>query len=121
MNRSVLAGLTAVVILMAVFTILWALGLSFISNIFGGLGCVAGGALAGICAQRFQDERFKQIMNLAARNTFVFLMIFLPVSSLELIGVEEITLQIAAGLIIVPWISSLVIFYLSLFYYYYRR
>ena len=121
MNRSLLGILSALVIVMAVLPILYALGLSSLGGVFGGLGAVVGGVLAGTYVQRFQDERFRQIMNLAARNTFVFLEIIIPLSSLVLIRVEEITLQIAAGLIVVPWISSLVVFYLSLFYYYYRR
>ena len=120
MNRSVLAILSYVVIVSAVLAILYALDLSSMGSIFGGIGGGAGGVLVATYMRRFQDERFKQIMNLAARNAFVFLLIILPLSSLVLIRVEEMTLQIAAGLIFVPWISSLVIMYLSLFYYYRR-
>jgi uncharacterized membrane protein len=68
--------------------------------------------------RRFHDERFTQIMILAARNAFVFYIFTLPMSSMVLLVVEEITLQIAAGLVLVPWILSLIIWYLSLFYYY---
>jgi len=120
MNRSILAALSAVVTVMVVLAILYALDLSSMGSVFSGIGGVAGGVLGATYMRRFQDERFRQIMNLAARNAFVFLMIILPLSSIVLIRVEEITLQIAAGLIFVPWISSLVIMYLSLFYYYRR-
>ncbi|RDE15748.1 MAG: hypothetical protein C4K49_05825 [Candidatus Thorarchaeota archaeon] len=120
MNRSLLAILSAVVIVVAVLAILWILGLSSMSDIFGGLGGAVGGVLGVTYMRRFQDERFRLIMSLAARNAFVFLLIILPLSSLVLIRVEEVTLQIAAGLIFVPWISSLVILYVSLFYYYRR-
>ncbi len=120
MNRSIMAALSAVIMVMIVFVIFWALDLSSMSSIFGAIGGMVGGGLGATYLRRFQDERFTQIMNLAARNAFVFLVIILPLSSIVLIRVEEITLQITAGLIFVPWISSLVILYLSLFYYYRR-
>jgi uncharacterized membrane protein len=84
----------------------------------GSIGGMVGGVLGATYLNRFQDERFSQLMNLAARNAFVFLVIILPLNSIVLIRVEEITLQITAGLIFVPWILSLVILYVSLFYYY---
>jgi len=118
MNRSLMAALSAVAIVMIVFVIMWALDLSSMSSIFGAIGGMVGGVLGATYLRRFQDERFTQIMNLAARNSFVFLVIILPLSSIVLIRVEEITLQITAGLIFVPWISALVILWLSLFYYY---
>jgi uncharacterized membrane protein len=118
MNRSMLTALSAVIIVMIVFAVMWILDLSSMSSIFGAMGGMVGGVLGATYLRRFQDERFSQIMNLAARNAFVFLVIILPMSSVVLIRVEEITLQITAGLIFVPWISSLVILYLSLFYYY---
>ena len=118
MNRSLMAALSAVVMVMIVFVILWALDLSSMSSIFGAIGGMVGGVLGATYLRRFQDERFIQIMTLAARNAFLFLVIILPLSSIVLIRVEEITLQITAGLIFVPWISSLVILWLSLFYYY---
>jgi uncharacterized membrane protein len=118
MNRSIKAALSAVVIVMIVFVIVWILGLTSLSSYTGAIGGMVGGVLGVTYMRRFQDERFTQIMNLAARNAFVFLVIVLPLSSIVLIRVEEITLQITAGLIFVPWISSLVILYLSLFYYY---
>jgi uncharacterized membrane protein len=118
MNRSIMAALSAVIMVMIVFVIFWALDLSSMSSIFGAIGGMVGGVLGATYLRRFQDERFTQIMNLAARNAFVFLVIILPLSSIVLIRVEEITLQITSGLIFVPWISSLVILYLSLFYYY---
>jgi len=117
-NRSLMAALSAVVMVMIVFVILWALDLSSMSSIFGAIGGMVGGVLGATYLRRFQDERFIQIMTLAARNAFLFLVIILPLSSIVLIRVEEITLQITAGLIFVPWISSLVILWLSLFYYY---
>jgi uncharacterized membrane protein len=113
-----LTALSAVIIVMIVFAVMWILDLSSMSSIFGAMGGMVGGVLGATYLRRFQDERFSQIMNLAARNAFVFLVIILPMSSVVLIRVEEITLQITAGLIFVPWISSLVILYLSLFYYY---
>ena len=120
MNRSILSALSAVVIVMVVFVVMWILDLSSLSSFVGALGGMVGGVLGATYMQRFQDERFTQIMNSAARNVFLYLMILLPMSSFVLIMFEEITLQIAAGLIFIPWMSSLVIYFLSL-YYYYRR
>ena len=118
MNRSILADLSAVVTVMIVFVIIWILGLTTLSSYMGSIGGMVGGVLGATYMQRFQDERFSQIMNQAARNVFVYLMILLPLSIVLLIQIGEITLQIALGLIFVTWMSSLVIFFLSLFYYY---
>lgn len=118
MNRSIMAALSAVATVMIVFVIIWILGLTTLSSYMGAIGGIVGGVLGATYLQRFKDERFSHIMNLAARNAFVYLMILLPMSSVVFILFEEITLQIAAGLIFVPWMSSLVIFWLSLFYYY---
>lgn len=120
MNRSLLAALSAVATVMIVFVIMWILDLTTLSTYMGSIGGMVGGVLGATYLRRFHDERFSQIMNLAARNAFVFLVIILPLSSIVLIRVEEITLQITAGLIFVPWISALVILWLSLFYYYRR-
>lgn len=120
MNRSILAALSAVVIVMIVFVIMWILDLSSLSSIFGAIGGIVGGVLGATYLQRLKDERFTHIMNLAARNAFVFLMFALPLGSVVLVLAEEITLQITAVLIFVPWMSSLVILYLSLLYYYRR-
>lgn len=118
MNRSIKAALSAVAIVVIVFVIIWILDLTSLSSFTGAIGGAVGGVLGVTYMRRFHDERFTHIMNLAARNAFVFLVIILPMSSIVFIRVEEITLQIAAGLVFVPWISSLVILYLSLFYYY---
>ncbi|TET07511.1 MAG: hypothetical protein E3J86_12920 [Candidatus Thorarchaeota archaeon] len=118
MNRSILAALSAVVIVAIVFVIIWVLGLTSLSSYMGAIGGMVGGVLGATYLQRFQDERFSQLMNLAARNVFVYLMILLPLSIVFLFQIGEITLQIATGLIFVPWMSSLVIYFLSLLYYY---
>ncbi|MFW9871271.1 MAG: hypothetical protein ACFFEL_16710 [Candidatus Thorarchaeota archaeon] len=118
MKRSIMTALSAVVVVAIVFAIIWILGLTSISSYMGAIGGMVGGVLGATYMQRFHDERFTQIMNQAARNVFVYLMILLPTSSVVLIWFDEITLQIAAGLIVVPWISSLGIYFLSLYYYY---
>ena len=118
MNRSLMAALSAVAIVMIVFVIMWILDLSTLSSYMGSIGGMVGGVLGATYLRRFQDERFIQIMNRAARNVFVYLMILLPMCSIVPIWLEEITLQIAVLLIFVPWMSSLVIYFLSLFYYY---
>ena len=102
---------------MIVFAILWALDLASLSSIFSGVSGGVGAMILLFYMRRFNDERFDQIMILAARNAFVFYMVTLPMRSVVLVVVEEITLQIAAGLVLVPWMLSLIIWYLSLFYY----
>ncbi len=118
MNRSLKMALSAVAVVVMVFVFVWIMGLASLGSYAGAIGGMVGGVLGATYMRRFYDERFTQIMNLAARNAFLFLAIVLPLTSIVLIQVEEVTLQIAAGLIFVPWISSLVILYLSLFYYY---
>jgi len=118
MNRSLKTALSAVAIVVIVFVLVWIMGLTSLGSYMGAIGGMVGGVLGTTYMRRFYDERFTQIMNLAARNAFVFLAVVLPLSSIVLIRVEEITLQITAGLIFVPWIVSLVVLYLSLFYYY---
>jgi len=120
MNRGILAALSAVAMVMIVFVTLWILNLTTLSSYMGAIGGMVGGVLGATYLHRFQDERFSQIMNRAARNVFIYLMILLPMSSVVLLWFDEITHQIAAGMIMIPWISSLVIFWLSLFYYYRR-
>ena len=118
MNRGLLTVLSAVATVMIVFVAIWLLGLTTLSSYVGAVGGMVGGVLGAMYLQRFKDERFSQIMNQAARNVFIYLMMLLPMSSVVLIWFDEMTLQIAAGLIFIPWMSSLVIFFLSLLYYY---
>ncbi|KXH75885.1 MAG: hypothetical protein AM326_08395 [Candidatus Thorarchaeota archaeon SMTZ-45] len=118
MNRGIKTALSVVAVVVIVFVFVWVLGLASLGSYAGAIGGMVGGVLGVTYLRRFHDERFTQIMNLAARNAFVFLVIILPMSSVVLIQVEEVTLQITAGLIFVPWIASLGILYLSLFYYY---
>ena len=118
MNRNIITALSAVVMVMIVFAIFWALDVLSLSSIFSGVSAAIGALIILFYMRRFHDERFTQIMILAARNAFVFYILTLPMSSVVLVVVEEITLQIAAGLVLVPWMSSLIICYLSLVYYY---
>ena len=117
-NRSIISSLSAIAMVMIVIAVLWALDLASLSNIFSGVSAGVGAMVLVIYMRRFYDERFSQIMILAARNAFVFYLFTLPMSSIMLVVVEEITLQIAAGVVLMPWILSLIVWYLSLFYYY---
>lgn len=120
MNRSILVVLSAVATVVIVFATIWFLNLTTLSSYMGAIGGMVGGVLGSMYLRRFQDERFSLIMNKAARNVFIYLMVLLPMSSVTLIWFDDITQQIAAGLIMIPWISSLLIFWLSLLYYYRR-
>jgi uncharacterized membrane protein len=120
MNRGLLTALSAIATVMIVFVVIWLLGLTTLSSYVGSIGGMVGGVLGATYLQRFKDERFSQIMNQAARNVFIYLMMLLPMSSVVLIWFEDMTPQIVAGVIFIPWMSSLVIFFLSIFYYYRR-
>ena len=120
MKLSVMTVLSVLATVAIVFVIIWILDLTTLSSYTGAIGGMVGGVLGATYMRRFQDERFTQIMNLAARNVFVYLMVFLPMSSVVLLRVETFTVQMVAGLIFLPWISSLVIYFLSPFYYYRR-
>ncbi|MHA1850603.1 MAG: hypothetical protein ACTSW8_05005 [Candidatus Thorarchaeota archaeon] len=118
MNRGLLTALSAVATIMIVFVAILVLGLTTLSSYMGAIGGMVGGVLGATYLQRFQDERFSQIMNQAARNVFIYLMMLLPMSSVVLIWFEDMTPQIVAGAIFIPWMSSLVLFFLSLLFYY---
>ncbi len=118
MNRSLMAALSAVATVMIVFVIVGILGLTTLSSYMGSIGGMVGGVLGATYMQRFQDERFSQIMNQAARNVFVYLIILLPLSSVYVIQAGVISLEIVLALIFIPWMSALGIFFLSLVYYY---
>ncbi len=120
MYKGILAALSAVAMVVVVFVILWIIDLTTVSSYFGAIGGMFGGVLGATYLRRFQDERFLLIMNQAARNVFIYLMILLPMSGVVLLRFDEITHQIATGLILIPWVSSLVIFCCSLVYYYRR-
>ncbi|MHA2602406.1 MAG: hypothetical protein AM324_009785 [Candidatus Thorarchaeota archaeon SMTZ1-83] len=118
MKRIVEAGLSVVIVMLIVFAITWILGSDIVSGLIGAFGGMIGGVLGGTYTQRYQDERFGQIMNKSAGIVFVFLIITLPVAAAAIVSLEMFTLALVAGLIFMVWMSSLAIFYLSLLYYY---
>jgi hypothetical protein len=118
MRRSLVTVLSSLAIVVIVFAMIWILGLATLSSYTGAIGGMVGGVLGTMYLRRFQDERFRQIMNLAARNVFVYLMVLLPLSNVVILDVDTFTAQMVAGLILIPWMSSLVLYFLSLFYYY---
>ena len=120
MERKMEMALAVIATVIIVLGIVLLFDLSNTSGFMGAIGGMVGGVLVSTYMRRYQDERFSEIMNKAARNVFVYLMFILPMSSIVLIWFDEITHQIAAGMIMIPWLSSLVIFWLSLFFYYRR-
>lgn len=118
MKRIVTAGLSVVIVMLIVFGIAWILDLSIVSGFIGAFGGMVGGVLGGTYTQRYQDERFGQIMNKSAGIVFVFLIVTLPLAAAAIVSLETFTLALAAGLIFTVWMSSIAIFYLSLLYYY---
>ncbi len=120
MNRSVLAGLGIVVVVLIVFTVMWILDITSLGGIMGAIGGMAGGVLGATYMQRFHDERFSQIMKKSGSNAYWFIVIALPLSWIVIVRAETITIQLAVGLTFVIWMSSFVIYYLSLFYHYKR-
>ncbi|MGD9381998.1 MAG: hypothetical protein PVI03_06090 [Candidatus Thorarchaeota archaeon] len=119
-NRSVLAGLGIVVVVLIVFTVMWILDITSLGGIMGAIGGMIGGVLGATYMQRFHDERFSQIMKKSGSNAYWFIVIALPLSWIVIAQAETITMQLAVGLTFVIWMLSFVIYYLSLFYYYKR-
>lgn len=107
-----------VIVMLTVFAIAWILDLSIVSGFTGAFGGMVGGVLGGTYTQRYQDERFGQIMNKSAGIVFVFLIVTLPLAAAAIVTLETFTLALAAGLVFTVWVSSIAIFYLSLLYYY---
>jgi hypothetical protein len=120
MNRSVLAGLGIVVVVLIVFTVMWILDITSLGGIMGGIGGGVGGILGATYMQRYHDERFSQIMKRSGSNAYWFVIIFLPLSWIAMMGAETITMPLVFGLTFAVWMSSFLIFYISLFYYYKR-
>ncbi len=120
MNRSVLAGLGIVVVVMIVFTVMWILDITSLGGIMGAIGGMVGGVLGATYMQRFHDERFSQIMKRSASNSYWFVVIFLPLSWIAMIRLEPITLPLVIGLTFAIWMVSFIVYYISLFYYYKR-
>ncbi len=120
MNRSVLAGLGIVVVVLIVFTVMWILDITSLGGIMGAIGGMVGGVLGATYMQRFHDERFSQLMKRSASNSYWFVVIFLPLSWIAMIRLEPITLPLVIGLTFAIWMSSFIVYYISLFYYYKR-
>jgi uncharacterized membrane protein len=120
MNRSVLAGLGVVIVVLIVFTAMWILDITSLSGIMGAIGGMVGGVLGATYMQRFHDERFSLIMKRSASNAYWFVVILLPLSWIAMMRLEPITLQLAVGLTLAIWMSSFIVYYISLFYYYKR-
>lgn len=67
-------------------------------------------------AKKLQDERYTQVLSLAARNAFLFLMMVLPfLSALQLLNFAWIEPGLS---VFVVWIASLITLYASACYYY---
>nr|KXH78164.1 MAG: hypothetical protein AM324_10720 [Candidatus Thorarchaeota archaeon SMTZ1-83] len=115
-----LAGLGIVVVVLIVFTVMWILDITSLGGIMGAIGGMVGGVLGATYMQRFHDERFSQLMKRSASNSYWFVVIFLPLSWIAMIRLEPITLPLVIGLTFAIWMSSFIVYYISLFYYYKR-
>lgn len=120
LKRSVLAGLGIVVVVLIVFIVMWILDITSLGGIMGAIGGMVGGVLGATYMQRFDDERFSQIMKKSASNAYWLLVIALPLSWIVMIRAEPITLPLVIGLTFLIWMLSFLIYYVSLFYYYKR-
>ncbi|MFX1331859.1 MAG: hypothetical protein ACFE9W_09895 [Promethearchaeota archaeon] len=120
MNRSVLAGLSIVIVVLIVFAIMWVLDITSLAGIMGAIGGMIGGVLGASYMRKLHDERFSQITKKSASNAYWFIMIALPFSWIAMVRLEPITLQLALGLTLAIWMSSFIVYYISLFYYYKR-
>lgn len=120
MNRSVLAGLGIVVVVLIVFSVMWILDITSLGGIMGAIGGMIGGVLGASYMQRFHDERFSQIMKRSGSNAYWFIVILLPLSWIALMGAEPLTMPLVVGLTFSIWILSFLVYYASMFYYYKR-
>ncbi len=120
MNRSILAGLSAVILVLIVFIITWILDISSLSGYMGAFGGMVGGVLGATYMQKFNDERFSRIMKGSASNAYWFVITALPLSWIVLVQAETITIPLVVGLTFAIWMASIIIYYITLFYRYKR-
>ena len=125
MKNEIIAGILFAVSFVAVTLVMWLLfpnltGDQSMAGLSGAFGGAVGGILGTTYLSRFRDERFTLIENRSAHNAFIFLLIALPIS-IGIIGLSETpTVELALSIVLGTWLVSLVIFGLSMFYYYRR-
>ncbi len=119
-KRSILAGLSAVILVLIVFIITWVLDITSLSGYMGAFGGMVGGVLGATYMQKFNDERFSQIVKGSTSTAYWFVIIALPLSWIVIILAETITIQLVVGLTFTIWMASIIIYYLTLFYRYKR-
>ena len=125
MKNKILVGVVFVATFVAVTLVMWFLfpsmtGDQSIAGLSGAFGGAVGGILGTAYLSKFRDERFTRIENQSAHNAFIFLLIVLPISSVVIGISENSTIQLAMGIVLSTWLFSLVIFGVSMFYYYKR-
>lgn len=84
--------------------------------VIGGISGPIGAVLIMRWMNKFQDERFTHVYNKSSRNAFVFLVFALPYLG-AILALQSIAVE-AVGLILLVWIMSIVIAYISGIYYY---
>ena len=87
-------------------------------NILFLCGLVAARVLARTLIEKYRDERTAPMMNLSARNGFVFLMIAVPWTGIILTFSENLSPQQLIGTIMELWIMTLLVYFGSLLFYY---
>lgn len=125
MKNKIIVGAVFTLTFVIVTLVMWLLfpdltGDQSIAGLSGAFGGATGGILGTMYLSKYRDERFTKIENRSAHNAFIFLLIALPISS-AVIGVSEnSTAQLAMVIVLCTWLFSLVIFGVSMFYYYKR-
>ncbi|MGY5854761.1 MAG: hypothetical protein RTU92_14420 [Candidatus Thorarchaeota archaeon] len=90
----------------------------FTFNLLILVGLAAARVLGETLIEKYRDERMVPLMNLSARNGFVFLMIVVPWVGIILTLSENLSPQQLIGTIMELWILTLLVYFGSLFYYY---
>ena len=117
LNRNQIANVVALIVAAIIVVAAWIISPSgILSGVFSGSLAVIFTLLIVKAMEKYQDERFTQILNLSARNGFVFLLFALPWTGV-LIALNLLTFDAVAAVLSV-WVSAIAVMYGSGAYYF---
>ncbi|MHA1480506.1 MAG: hypothetical protein ACTSQZ_03680 [Candidatus Thorarchaeota archaeon] len=117
MNRNQIANVVALIVAAIILAAAWIISPSgILSGIFSASLAVIFTLLIVKAIEKYQDERFTQILNLSARNGFVFLLFALPWTG-ALIAINLLAFDALAAVLSL-WVSSIAVMYGSGAYYF---
>jgi len=117
LNRNQIANVVALIVAAIILAAAWIISPSgILSGIFSASLAVIFTLLIVKAIEKYQDERFTQILNLSARNGFVFLLFALPWTG-ALIAINLLAFDALAAVLSL-WVSSIAVMYGSGAYYF---